>query len=68
MLARVVRVIRVAVRCRRLVSGLAATQAGEESGLAATQAGEELAGKKKDLDWLLHKQEESWMSGVAVRC
>ena len=45
--ARVVRVIRVAVRCRRLVSGL-----DLESGVA--------------LDWLLHKQEESWVSGLAA--
>ena len=42
MLATVVRVIRVAVQCRRLVSGVA-------------------------LDWLLHKQEESWVSGLVSR-
>ena len=45
--AMVVRVIRVAVRCRRLVSGL-----DLESGVA--------------LDWLLYKQEESWVSGLAA--
>ena len=45
--AMVVRVIRVAVRCWQLVSGL-----DLESGVA--------------LDWLLHKQEESWVSGLAA--
>ena len=45
--AMVVRVIRVAVRCRRLVSGL-----DLESRVA--------------LDWLLHKQEESWVSRLAA--
>ena len=47
MLATVVRVIRVAVRCRRLVSRL-----DLESRVA--------------LDWLLHKQEESWVSRLAA--
>ena len=46
--AMVVRVIRVAVRCRRLVSGL-----DLESRVA--------------LDWLLHKQEESWVSRLVSR-
>ena len=48
--ARVVRVIRVAVRYQQLVSGQAAIQAGEELGL----------------DWLLHKQRAGIWSGSIV--
>jgi hypothetical protein len=74
MQARVVRVVRVVVRCQRLVSGLdlefgVVVRCKQlVSRLAATLAGGELAGKKEEEIWTGCYTSRRAGSGVAVRC